>query len=142
MIDEKPHEASSSISSTAIKLTAATVFFMLLIAGYLSPHTTHAASLSQIAGAKNPLPATVKNMALGLDHFDAHCASCHAATGKADTNKGKAVRAADLTSRDVQSKSDKELFDIIAKGIPGTAMPAFGKTHSPTEIWHTVLFLR
>src|SRR5438270_4712447 len=142
MIAETPRWASSSISSTTTKLIAAAVFFTLLIAGYLSPRTIHASTPAQAVEAKNPLPATEKNMALGVDHFDAHCASCHAATGKGDTEKGKAVRAADLTSPDVQSKSDKELFDIIAKGVPGTAMPGFGKTHSPTEIWHTVLFLR
>src|SRR5262249_47428827 len=90
----------------------------------------------------NPLQPSKENLALGLNHFDAHCATCHGSFGKADTNKGKSVSAADLTSLDVQSKSDKQLYEIIAKGVPGTAMPGFGKTHSRTEIWQTVLFLR
>jgi len=88
------------------------------------------------------LPATEKNIALGLEHFNAHCATCHAASGKADTEKARAVGAADLTSIQMQSKSDAQLFRIISSGVPGTAMPAFAKTHKPDEIWQTVLFLR
>lgn len=141
MIDETPPEASS-FSNAAIKLTAAAVFFTLLTAGYLSPRMTHAASFPQAASAKNPLSATERNIALGLDHFDAHCASCHGATRKGDTEKGKSLGAADLTSERTQSKSDAELFRVISRGIPGQGMPAFGKTHQATEIWQTVLFLR
>ena len=142
MIDEEPLAELSSFSSTGRKLAAAAVFFALLIAGCQSQDTTHASPLVQSAEAKNPIAATESNLALGLSHFDAHCASCHGSFGKADSTKGKTVRAADLTLQRVQSKSDRELFDIVAKGVAGTAMPAFGKTHSPTEIWHAVLFLR
>jgi len=91
---------------------------------------------------KNPLKPNDRNTALGLDHYDAHCASCHGSSGKADTEKGKSLKVADLTDSKTQSKSDAELFRAISKGIPGTAMPAFGKTHSPTEIWQTILFVR
>jgi mono/diheme cytochrome c family protein len=116
------------------KLVITLAFFILT--------TTYAISRAQTGQSKNPLAATEKNIALGLDHFDAHCASCHGSNGKADIEKGKAVGAADLTSEKIQSKSDAELFRVISRGVPGTAMPAFGKTHTPTEIWHTILFLR
>ena len=52
------------------------------------------------------------------------------------------MNAADLTSDKVQSKPDASIFRTISRGVPGKAMPAFGKTHSATEIWHTILFLR
>src|SRR5438552_2546239 len=65
-----------------------------------------------LAQTENPLQPTEKNIALGLDHFDAHCASCHGSSGKADSEKGKTVHAADLTSEKIQSKSDSELFRI------------------------------
>jgi mono/diheme cytochrome c family protein len=130
-----------SIAKTTIRITAATLFVALIVAGNLSQPTTHASTLSQ-AGAKNPLSATEKNAALGLNHFDAHCARCHGATGKSDTELGNRVRAADLTLDKTSSKSDSELFRIISRGIPGTAMPAFSKTHNSTEIWQTILFLR
>src|SRR5437762_611074 len=119
------------------------IAFLTLTTGYVvSQRTTYADPLAQTSKLKNPLQPSEKNIALGLDHFDEHCASCHGPTGKADTEKGKLVAAADLTSDKVQSQSDSELFRTISEGVPFTSMPAFGKTHSPTEIWHTILFLR
>jgi mono/diheme cytochrome c family protein len=125
-----------------IKLAALTIFFVLALGYVLSQQVSYADPLTQTARTTNPLQATEKNTALGLDHFAAHCAACHASTGKADNERGKAVKAADLTSDKIQSKTDAELFRIISKGVPGTAMPAFEKTHKPTEIWQTILFLR
>ena len=126
----------------AVKLAVLVVFCILALAYLVSQRTTYAVSLPQSIQSKNPLQPTEKNIALGLDHFDAHCASCHGSTGRADIEKGKAVKAADLTSDKVQSKSDAELFRMISSGVPGTAMPPFGKTHKPAEIWQTILFLR
>jgi len=108
----------------------------------ISQRTTYAVPLALAIQTRNPLQPSEKNIALGLNHFDAHCASCHGSTGKADTEKGKSLGAADLTSAKTQSRSDAELFRIVSKGVPGTAMPAFGKTHSPTEIWQTIHFIR
>jgi mono/diheme cytochrome c family protein len=96
----------------------------------------------QTAQRTVPLPPTQENLALGLNHFDEHCASCHGPDGKAGTEKGNAVHAADLTSPDVQSMSDAELFRVIYEGKFGTAMPAFGNTHSAASIRQIVTFLR
>jgi len=90
----------------------------------------------------NPVPSTVENLSLGLNHFEAHCATCHGLNGKADTDKGKSVGAADLTADEVQSQPDADLFRAISTGVAGTVMPAFSKTHSATEIWQIVAFLR
>lgn len=126
----------------SIKLVVMLCVGPLMLGYFVSQPSTYAVSLSPNSQTKNPLQPTEKNTALGLDHFDAHCASCHGLTGKADIEKGKAVRAADLTGDRVQSQSDAELFRKISNGVPGTAMPAFGKTHKPAEIWQTILFLR
>src|SRR6266513_1484925 len=104
--------------------------------------TAYAVPNARTAQTKNSLETTEVNVALGLDHFDAHCATCHGKDGKADTEKGRAVRAADLSSNKVQSKTDAELFRNISRGVAGTAMPGFAKTHKPAEIWQTILFLR
>lgn len=53
MIDETPREASFAVSRAAIRLTAAAVFFTLLIAGYLS-HTAHAAISGQSVQEMSP----------------------------------------------------------------------------------------
>ncbi|MEK6406375.1 MAG: c-type cytochrome [Acidobacteriota bacterium] len=131
-----------SHESREVKLAVMVVFCTLALGYLVSQRITYAVSLPQRPQTKNPLQPTEKNIALGLDHFDAHCAGCHGSTGKADIEKGRAVSAADLTSDKVQTKSDAELFRQISSGVPGTAMPAFGKTHKPAEIWHTILFLR
>ncbi|HKG23537.1 MAG TPA: c-type cytochrome [Blastocatellia bacterium] len=125
----------------AIKLTAVYLFISITLLYWSSRHTTHAGALPQ-GESSNPLPQTDETAALGLDHFTAHCAACHGELGKADTAKGKAVKADDLTSAHVQGESDAELFRAISGGKPGTAMPAFGRTHSETEIWQTISFLR
>ena len=51
-------------------------------------------------------------------------------------------RPADLTSKQVQSYSDQELFWIIQNGIRFTGMPAFGKVESPDHIWDMVNYVR
>src|SRR5437588_1980282 len=103
-------------------------------------HVVEAASAAPQTG--NPVQPTVENLSLGLNHFEAHCATCHGLNGKADTDKGKSVGAADLTSKEIQSQSDPDLFRVISTGVAGTAMPAFAKTHSGDEIWQIVGFLR
>jgi mono/diheme cytochrome c family protein len=91
---------------------------------------------------KDVLPPTEENLAAGMNHFEAHCAACHGADGKAATEKGRQLHAADLTSKTVQSKPDRDLFNVIERGVPGTGMPSFGGTHTQEEIRQIVLFLR
>ena len=128
--------------SGLIKRAVLIIFCTLSLGYFFSLPATSARSFSESLQGKNPLQPTERNSALGLDHFDAHCASCHGGTGKADTEKGRSVKAADLTSERVQSQTDAELFRKISNGVAGTAMPAFGKSHKPAEIWQTILFLR
>ena len=45
-----------------------------------------------------------------------NCSLCHGNDGRAQTSMGKALKAADLTSPAVQSKSDAELNTQISKG--------------------------
>lgn len=134
------HKGQASNSKDCSKLSVVVVFSAFLLTGYLLPRAIHAEPFAQAAGSSSTV--VEKNVALGLNHFDSHCASCHATTGKADIAKGKAVKAADLTSQEVQSMSDDELFRVISNGVPGTAMPAFGKSHKPDEIRHIIMFLR
>ena len=142
MKTEMQRHALRAGSRAAIKTAVAVVFFTFLLAVYLSERTTQASLLSETPEAKPQAAATETDVALGLDHFNAHCASCHGATGKGDTELGKSLSAADLTSEKIQSRSSDELFRIISNGIPGKGMPAFGKSHTPAEIKQTILFLR
>ena len=76
--------------------------------------------------------------------FGVDCAACHGMDGRRPTDAGRWMypRAADLTSKDVQSYSDRELFWIIKNGIRLSGMPAFGKVESDEHIWDLVLYLR
>jgi cobalt-zinc-cadmium efflux system outer membrane protein len=125
-----------------MKFTIAMVFVALAAVGFLFEHATKAAETLQATKSKTTPVASQKTVTLGLNHFEAHCASCHAKSGKADNEKGNSVGAADLTSKEIQSKSDAELTRIIQNGVKGTAMPAFAKTHKPVEIKQLIAFLR
>jgi mono/diheme cytochrome c family protein len=92
-----------------------------------------------------PRPLNTKaSVASGGVHYGLDCSICHADDGGAQTPLGRWMypRAADLTSKQVQSYSDKELFWIIQNGIRLTGMPAFGKVESQDHIWDLVNYVR
>jgi mono/diheme cytochrome c family protein len=72
--------------------------------------------------------------------YKTNCALCHAANGSGDTSSGKALKAKDLRSPEVQGKSDAELAEIIAKGAG--KMPAFGQKLSADVIKSLVAYTR
>jgi mono/diheme cytochrome c family protein len=48
--------------------------------------------------------------------FARNCSLCHGTDGRAQTAMGRALKASDLTSQTVQSRSDAELNTQIARG--------------------------
>ena len=58
-----------------LKLVVMTIFCALMLGCFFSQPSTYAVSLAANPQTKNPLQPTEKNTALGLDHFDAHCAN-------------------------------------------------------------------
>jgi cytochrome c6 len=68
------------------------------------------------------------------------CASCHGADGSANVPAGKALKAHDFHSPEVQAKSDAELTAEIANGK--NKMPAYGKQLKPAEIAELVAYSR
>ncbi len=76
--------------------------------------------------------------------FGTECGACHGLSGHNPTDAGRWMypRATDLTSRDVQSDSDQELFWIVKNGIRFSGMPAFGKVESDEHIWDLVFYVR
>lgn len=44
------------------------------------------------------------------------CTLCHGQDGRATTAMGQSLKAADLTSPAVQSQTDQQLYEVIAKG--------------------------
>jgi mono/diheme cytochrome c family protein len=80
----------------------------------------------------------------GGSHYGLDCSVCHADDGRAQRPPGQWMypRASDLTSKQVQSYSDQELFWIIQNGIRFTGMPAFGKVETADHVWDLVNYVR
>jgi mono/diheme cytochrome c family protein len=76
--------------------------------------------------------------------FGTDCAACHGLDGNNPTDAGRWMypRAADLTSRQVQEYSDRELFWIVKNGIRFSGMPAFGQVETDEHIWNLVQYVR
>jgi len=72
--------------------------------------------------------------------YKTNCVLCHAADGSGTSPSGKAMKAKDLRSAEVQGKSDTELTDFITKGQG--KMPAFGKKLSADTIKALVAYIR
>ena len=92
-----------------------------------------------------PRPVDMKaSVEAGSEHYGLDCSVCHSDDGRGQTPVGEWMypRAADLTSKQVQSYSDQELFWIIRNGIRFTGMPAFGEVESPDHIWDLVNYVR
>lgn len=89
-------------------------------------------------------PATRDSIEAGGTHYGLDCGICHGVDGRAQTPSGQWMypRAADLTSKRVQTYSDQELFWIINSGIRFTGMPGFGKLETPDHIWSLVSYVR
>jgi len=92
-----------------------------------------------------PRPQNIKaSIERGGSHYGLDCGVCHADDGRAQRPPGQWMypRASDLTSRQVQSYSDLELFWIIQNGIRFTGMPAFGDVETPDHVWDLVNYVR
>jgi mono/diheme cytochrome c family protein len=72
--------------------------------------------------------------------FKTNCVLCHSADGSGDSPTGKALKAKDLRSDEVQKSSDADLTAAIAKGKG--KMPAFGSKLSPDVVQSLVAYIR
>ena len=85
---------------------------------------------------QNPLAGDPNAAAGGGAAFRPYCTPCHGI-------KGEGGRGPDLT-RGVYSAGDKDsdLYNVIANGVPGTDMAAFGGEINEEDIWRIVAFIR
>jgi len=80
-------------------------------------------------------PAAGEDTAAGATVYKSKCATCHGPDG-GGTAVGKSLKAADLRSAEVQSKSDAELTQSVSDGKGN--MPGFKGNITDDEI-HAVL---
>lgn len=72
--------------------------------------------------------------------YKTNCVMCHGADGSGDTAPGKALKAKDLRSDEVQKLSDAALSEVITKGKG--KMPAFGAKVAPDDVTKLVAYIR
>lgn len=86
---------------------------------------------------KNPMGHGPDVVAQGRVVFNRTCTSCHGVDG------GEGERAPALVGdRRFFRLSEGSLYATIQDGIPGTAMPAMGKTLESDDVWRIVVFIR
>ena len=72
--------------------------------------------------------------------FKKNCAICHGTDGRGQTPAGKNLKASDLTSAAVQSQSDTQIRDVLAKGKG--KMPAYGPALGDKGLAQMVKYIR
>ncbi len=114
----------------------------------LSNKRVPAEKLKEIQALKNPFEASPENISKGkvLYQTQATCFTCHGKEGRGD---GLAAPGLDPSPRNFTSagfhsmRTDGELFWVIKKGIPGTAMmPMVGSVITEEEAWLVLLYER
>ena len=76
----------------------------------------------------------------GAEIFNQMCVGCHGPDGKSQTDMGKQVHAADLTSAAIQKLTDSSLSHVVENGKE--KMPPFQDKLSSAEIKLVVAYVR
>jgi copper transport protein len=123
-----------------VSITVATA---LLLAGAVLAFGVHSHSNVGNATAGNPVKPTAESVARGKELYQAGCISCHGLDGRGDGPDGVALSPAPTDFRlHMPLHTDPQFYAFTANGYPGSAMPAFAKTYSETDIWNLVNYLR
>ena len=88
------------------------------------------------AGPANPFAGNEQAIAEGRDIYNRACTACHGAEGTA----GDRAPALAAPGRRYLRQVDRDLFEAVQKGIPGTTMPPMGL--SETDSWKVVAYVR
>lgn len=104
-------------------------------------------SVAMFAGAYSAVAAPKETPALlekGKAAYATNCAMCHGEKGDGDSPAGQAMNPKPrsfLTDKFVNGDAPEKLFDTVTKGLPGTAMIAFGHV-SEEERWGIVYYVK
>jgi cytochrome c6 len=86
------------------------------------------------------LPSVTRAQSDAAKVFKTNCTLCHGDDGSGNSPSGKALKAKDLRSDEVQKQTDAALAEVITKGRG--KMPAFGSKLSPDVINSLVAYIR
>ena len=120
-----------------------------LAAGLLAaatPATTHDLAwlkgFESASGVEAPAFHSNASADTGRALYQIHCVACHGVRGRGDGPAAAGLHPppADLVLHASQH-NDGELFYYIARGVPGTAMPAWRGVLSADERWQLVHYV-
>jgi len=120
-----------------------TVATALILGGAVLWFGVHPHKTVANPSAGNPVKATADSIENGRLLFQQNCIVCHGAEGRGD---GPQAASLDPSPADIRQHlpyhPDPQFFAMIARGISGTAMPAFRDQFSDEEIWNLINFMR
>jgi mono/diheme cytochrome c family protein len=92
---------------------------------------------------RNPVPIDTDALARGRLLYQQNCLSCHGVAGRGDGPLGRSLnpRPADLRIH-VTQHPEGVIYDWIANGVPGTAMPAWKDSIAADDRWRLVAFIK
>jgi len=70
--------------------------------------------------------------------YEKNCLGCHGKTGAG--LGGATPNLADAAT--MTANTDRELFDTVTNGRPGTGMPAWGKILNESDRWSVIAYIR
>ena len=85
---------------------------------------------------RSPFHGDAVNIGVGKASFRLRCSACHGI--HAEGGKGPALDRGEFEAGD----TDLDIYRVIALGVPGSEMPAFGRRNTEENIWRIVAFLR
>ncbi len=96
--------------------------------------------LTVAAATSGVFGCTIRAQNTAEKNYKKNCTPCHGVDGAASTPAGKALKARNFHSPEVQKETDKTLAAIIGKGKNN--MPSFEKQLKPNEILDLVRYIR
>jgi mono/diheme cytochrome c family protein len=99
--------------------------------------------LRDAADLRDPAPVTETSSVRGRTLYSERCVPCHGERGRGDGPAAVGLQPppADLVLH-VPQHSDGELFYMITRGVPNTAMPEWRNVLTERERWDLVHYLR
>jgi mono/diheme cytochrome c family protein len=99
--------------------------------------------LNDAVGLRDPEPVTESSIASGRALYRENCVACHGERGRGNgpSAVGLDPPPADLVLH-VPQHTDGELFYMISRGMPNSAMPAWRSALTDRERWEIAHYLR
>jgi thiosulfate dehydrogenase len=104
----------------------------------------HAAINRGTSSMQDPLPENDQNLSAGIHLYAANCAVCHGAADEKPSMaaQGMYIKPPQLAKDGVEDDPESETYWKIAHGIRFSAMPAFERRLTDTQMWQLAQFLK